>query len=291
MQKIIPHLWFDKEAVEAAELYTSIFEDSNIESIIQIHDTPSGTSDNVELKLSGQEFIFISAGPTFQHSPAISLMVYCSSKEEVNRLWEVLSIKGTVLMEIGKHSNSEWYGWVNDCYGVSWQIELTDKPITQKIVPHIMYSGKQAGKAKEAVEFYTTLFKNSTVEAIMYDKENSDMPNRVHYAAFTIEGLLFSAMDSVMNHEFTFNEAFSILVNCESQEEIDFLWDKLSMVPEAEQCGWLKDRFGVSWQISPRILGEMLATKDEKQKERVVQSFLQMKKMDIAELERAYNNE
>lgn len=291
MKKIIPHLWFDKEAVEAAELYSSIFENSSIESIIQIHDTPSGTSDTVEVKLSGQEFIFISAGPIFQHTPAISLMVHCSSKEEVNRLWEVLSIDGTILIELSKYPSSEWYGWVNDRYGVSWQILLTDKPITQKIVPHIMYSGKQVGKAKEAIEFYTTLFENSTVEAVLYDKENSDIPNKVQYAAFTIEGHLFSAMDSMMDHDFTFNEAFSILVNCENQEEIDFFWDKLSSVPEAEQCGWLKDRFGVSWQISPRILGGMLATKDEKQKERVVQSFLQMKKMDIAELERAYNND
>lgn len=293
MQKIVPHLWFDTEAVEAAEFYTSLFDDSYIESVVQLHDTPSGDSDTVSLKLYGQDFMFISAGPIFQLNPSISLMVNCSTKEEVSRLWGTLSVDGTRLMDLGEYPFSKRYGWVNDRYGVSWQLNYVDQPFTQKIVPNLMYVGQQAGKAKEAIEFYTSLFENSKVETTSYydPKENPAQDGMLQYASFTLAGGQFSAMDSVEEHEFKFNEAFSILVNCDTQEEIDFLWDKLSVVPEAEQCGWLTDRFGVSWQISPSILDEMMATKDENQKQSVTQAFLQMKKMDIAELERAYKGE
>lgn len=290
MQKFVPHLWFDKEAIEAAEFYTSLFEDSKIESIVQMHDTPSGDSDSVTLKLCGQDFMFISAGPIFQLTPVISLMVHCSTKDEVDDLWESLSVDGSILMELGEYPFSKRYGWVNDRYGVSWQILLTDQSVQQKIVPNLMYTGEQAGRAAEAIEFYTSLFDNSKIESLSNysEGEEPNQQNMVQYASFTLEGQQFAAMDSAINHGFAFDEAFSILVNCDNQEQIDFFWEKLSVVPEAEQCGWLKDRFGVSWQISPRILEKMMSTKNEEQKQRVVQAFLKMKKMDIAELERAY---
>lgn len=293
MQKIVPHLWFDKEAVEAAEFYTSLFDDSKIDSIVQLHDTPSGDSDTVSLKLYGQDFMFISAGPIFQLNPSISLMVNSPTKEEVNHLWETLSVDGTILMDLGEYPFSERYGWLNDRYGVSWQLIYVDQPFKQKIVPNMMYAGQQAGKAKEAIEFYTSLFEDSKVESVSYydAKENPAQDGMLQYASFTLAGEGFSAMDSVEAHAFKFNEAFSILVNCDTQEEIDFLWDKLSVVPEAEQCGWLRDRFGVSWQISPSVLEDLMATKDEEQKQRVTDAFLQMKKMDIAELKRAYDGQ
>lgn len=290
MQKLVPHLWFDKEAIEAAEFYTSLFEDSKIESIVQMHDTPSGDSDSVTLKLCGQDFMFISAGPIFQLTPVISLMVHCSTKDEVDDLWESLSVDGSILMELGEYPFSKRYGWVNDRYGVSWQILLTDQSVQQKIVPNLMYTGEQAGRAAEAIEFYTSLFDNSKIESLSNysEGEEPNQQNMVQYASFTLEGQQFAAMDSAINHGFAFDEAFSILVNCDNQEQIDFFWEKLSVVPETEQCGWLKDRFGVSWQISPRILEKMMSTKNEEKKQRVVQAFLKMKKMDIAELERAY---
>lgn len=290
MQKIVPHLWFDKEAVEAAEFYTSLFEDSTINSVVRLHGTPAGDSDTVSLTLQGQDFMFISAGPIFQLNPSISLMVNCTTKEEINHLWKALSIKGTVLMDLGNYPFNEWYGWINDRYGVSWQLFYADQPFEQKIVPNLMYAGEQAGRAKEAIDFYTSLFENSKVENVSYydPKGNPEQDGMLQYASFTLAGEEFSAMDSVEAHAFKFNEAFSILVNCDTQEEIDFLWNKLSVVPEAEQCGWLTDRFGVSWQISPSILEDLMNTKDEEQKQRVTDAFLQMKKMDIAELEKAY---
>ncbi len=151
MQKITAHLWFDKEAREAAEFYTSIFPESKIKNVTTIHDTPSGTVDVVTIELLGHEFMLISAGPLFK-----------------------------------------------------------------------------------------------------------------------------------------FNEAISFIVYCDTQEEIDYYWEKLSAVREAEQCGWLKDKYGLSWQIVPTAMGDMMKDKDEKKLARVTQAFLRMKKFDIKALKRAY---
>lgn len=154
MQKIAPHLWFDKEAKEAAEFYTSVFPESKIKDTTTLHNTPSGTVDIVTFELLRQEFVAISAGPLFK-----------------------------------------------------------------------------------------------------------------------------------------FNEAISFVVNCTTQEEIDYYWEKLSAAPEAEQCGWLKDRYGLSWQIVPTALGEMMKDKDPKKLARVTEAFLKMKKFDIKTLKRAYTGE
>jgi predicted 3-demethylubiquinone-9 3-methyltransferase (glyoxalase superfamily) len=151
MQKITPHLWFDKEAKEAAEFYTSVFPKSKIKDTTTLHNTPSGTVDIVTIELMEQEFMLLSAGPLFK-----------------------------------------------------------------------------------------------------------------------------------------FNEAISFVVYCDTQEEIDYYWKKLSAVPEAEQCGWLKDRYGLSWQIVPTAMSEMMKEKDAKKLARVTEAFLKMKKFDIAALQRAY---
>ena len=154
MQKITPHLWFDKEAKEAAEFYTSVFTKSRIKGTTTLHNTPSGSVDIVTIELLGQEFMLISAGPLFK-----------------------------------------------------------------------------------------------------------------------------------------FNEAISFIVHCDTQQEIDYYWEKLSAVPEAEQCGWLKDKYGLSWQIVPTAMGEMMKEKDEKRLARVTEAFLKMKKFDIAKLREAYEQD
>jgi len=118
--------------------------------------------------------------------------------------------------------------------------------------------------------------------------EAPDKEGTVKHAAFTLEGQEFAAMDSAHPHDFTFNEAISFEVRCETQKEIDYYWGKLSADPTAEQCGWLKDKFGLSWQIVPAILDEMLKDKDKKKIARVTEAFLKMKKFDIALLKRAY---
>ncbi len=292
MQKIIPHLWFDKEAIEAAEFYASTFPNSKIKRTSKLYDTPSGTVDVVSFELSGLEFQAISAGPLFKLNPSVSFMVTCKKKEEVDELWNKLSKGGQALMELGDYPFSERYGWVQDRYGLSWQILYSGETGgKQKIIPVIMFVGEVCGKAEEAMRFWTSVFPEGNIEAIHYygKNEGPDKEDNVMHADFSLSGLEFGAMDSALEHHFSFNEAISFIVNCPTQEEIDYFWGKLSAVPEAEQCGWLKDKFGFSWQIVPSGMEEMLRGDDRKRIDRVTQVFLAMKKLDIAKLQEAYD--
>jgi predicted 3-demethylubiquinone-9 3-methyltransferase (glyoxalase superfamily) len=291
MPKITPHLWFDKEAKEAADFYTSIFRDSKVTSTTTLHNTPSGSVDIVSFELLGQAFMAISAGPLFKFNPSVSFLVACNTKEEVDALWEKLSEGGMALMELGEYPFSERYGWVQDKYGLSWQVMfLGERPIKRRITPTLMFVGNVCGKAEEAINFYASVFHNAKVGDILrYGKgEEPDKEGTIKHAAFTLEGQEFAAMDSARGHNFTFNEAISFMVYCDTQEEIDYYWEKLSAVPEAEQCGWLKDKFGLSWQVVPTGMDEMMRSGDKEKIARVTEAFLKMKKFDIAELKKAY---
>ena len=291
MQKITPHLWFDKEAKEAAKFYTSVFEDSKINNTTTLHNTPSGTVDVVTMELLGQEFTLIGAGPLFKFNPSVSFLVACKTKNEVDALWEKLSEGGMALMELGEYPFSERYGWVQDKYGLSWQIDYSGEVgAKQKIVPAIMFVGSVYGKVEEAIKFWMSVFQDGKVDSIMrFGKgEEPDQEGKVKYAAFSLFGQEFGAMESAYEHAFAFNEAISFIVHCSTQEEIDYYWEKLSAVPEAEQCGWLKDKFGFSWQIVPTAMDEMMREGSREQIERVTEAFLQMKKFDIASLEQSY---
>ncbi len=291
MQKIATHLWFNNEAKEAAEFYTSIFKDSRIKSTATLHNTPSGDADIVTIELMEQEFTLISAGPYFKFNPSISFLVACKTKKEVDELWRNLSEGGSALIELGKYPFSEKYGWVQDKDGLSWQIMFMENTeIKQNITPTLMFVGKQYGKAEEAINFYTSVFHDAKVRDILRYSENEepDKKGTIKHAAFTLEGQEFAAMDSARLHDFTFNEAISFIVPCKTQKVIDYYWGKLSADPKAEQCGWLKDKYGLSWQIVPLGMDKMLNDKEQKKVERVTKAFLEMKKIDIAKLKEAY---
>jgi predicted 3-demethylubiquinone-9 3-methyltransferase (glyoxalase superfamily) len=291
MQKITPHLWYEKEAVEAAELYCSVLPDSKITNVSTLHDTPSGDTDIVSFQLCSQEFQSISAGPLFKFNPSISFVISCNSTEEVDDFWSKLAEGGKALMPLDTYPFSQRYGWTEDRYGLSWQIIVAgERGVTQRITPTFMYVGDVAGKAEDAVNFYASVFPNSKVGDIdRYGTgEEPDQEGTVRHAAFSLNGYQFGAMDSAREHNFGFNEAISIMVYCEDQKEIDRYWDALTAVPESEQCGWLKDKFGVSWQILPTYLDEMMTNGTQEQIDRVTQAFLPMKKFDLAELQEAY---
>jgi predicted 3-demethylubiquinone-9 3-methyltransferase (glyoxalase superfamily) len=290
MQKITPHLWFDTEAVEAADFYSSTLPDSKVTNVTTIHNTPSGDTDIVSFELMGQPFMAISAGPLFKFTPAVSFLISCTTKEEVDALWARLSEGGSVLMPLDSYPFSERYGWTEDRYGLSWQLMLGgEERGVQRITPALMFVGEACGKAEEAINLYTSVFPNSEIGPILrYGKEEEpDEEGTIKYASFLLDGQGFAAMDSARDHDFGFNEAISLIVNCETQEEIDHYWT-LSAVPEAEQCGWLKDRYGLSWQVVPSAMDEMLRDGTREQIARVTESFLQMKKFDLAELQKAY---
>lgn len=298
MQKITPHLWFDKEAREAAEFYASIFPNSKVTNVTSLHSTPSGDVDVVSFELFGHPFMALSAGPLFKFNPSISFFVNFdpsrdkNARENMDRIWEKLSSGGTALMPLQQYPFSERYGWVQDRYGLSWQLILSDPKGEERpfIVPSLLFVGKVSGKAEDAVLFYLSVFKNSRRGIVArYGKgQEPDKEGTVMFSDFMIENQWFAAMDSALMHDFGFNEAISFIVNCDTQEEIDYYWEKLSALPEAEQCGWLKDKFGVSWQIVPTVMDEMIKNGSREQIDRVTQAFLPMKKLDIAKLIKAY---
>jgi len=298
-QKITPNLWFDKQAKEAANFYTTLFPESKITSTATLHNTPSGDTDIVSFELAGYQFMAISAGPLFKINPSISFFLNFDpstdkqAQKNLDVLWDKLSQGGTVLMPLDKYPFSEHYGWIKDKYELSWQLILTNAEGEKRpfIVPSLMFVGKVAGKAEEAINFYLTVFKDAKRGVIeRYPKGmEPDKEGTITFADFMLENQWFTAMDSAREHLFAFNEAISLIVFCDTQEEIDYYWEKLSAVPEAEQCGWLKDKYGVSWQVSPTILMEMMKNGSREQIDRVTQAFLPMKKFDIAKLKEVYN--
>lgn len=297
-QKIVPHLWFDKEAREAAAFYCSLFPGSDISNVTVLHNTPSGDCDLVSFRLAGQPFMAISAGPYFKINPSVSFMVNFdpsnddNAQQNLDATWQKLSEGGTPLMPLDEYPFSKRYGWIQDKYGLTWQLILLN-PAGEKrpfIVPSLMFVGSVCGKAEEASNYYLSVFKNSKRGNIFRYPAGMepDQEGTVMFTDFMLANQWFSAMDSAREHRFNFNEAVSLLVSCDSQDEIDYYWEKLSAVPQSEQCGWCKDRYGLSWQIHPSLLSDMMSKGTKEQVDRVTQAFLKMKKFNIAALEKAF---
>lgn len=290
MPKIVPHLWFDTQAVEAARMYTGIFSDAEVLSTVVLEGTPGQDSQTVGFKLAGQSFSAINGGPHFRLNPSISLMVICKTKEDVDAKWDVLSQGGIPLMPLDEYPFSPWYGWIQDQYGLTWQLLLAeDETRQQQIIPNLLFSNDVCGQAEEAVEYYVSIFPRSELKVVSrYGPGEGQVDQaKVNFAAFSLAGMEFTAMDNATGGDFSFNEAFSFIVHCSSQEEIDYYWNKLSAVPEAEQCGWLKDKYGVSWQIVPGNFDVILEQSSPEERSRMVQAFLGMKKIDLAAMEKA----
>jgi predicted 3-demethylubiquinone-9 3-methyltransferase (glyoxalase superfamily) len=298
-QKIVPHLWFDKEAKEAAAFYGAAFPDSRITNITTLHNTPSGDCDVVSFTVCGQPFMAISAGPLFKFNPSISFFVNFDPSQDadaqtrIDAVWVKLVADGKVLMPLDKYPFSERYGWVEDKYGLSWQLILTNPAGERRpvIAPSLLFVGDVYGKAEEASDFYISVFndaKRGTLVRYPAGME-PDKEGAVMFTDFMLEGQWFAAMDSAREHNFAFNEAVSFMVYCKDQREIDYYWEKLSAVPQAEQCGWLKDKYGISWQIVPAAMDQMMQDPDPARVSRVTEAFLKMKKFDLATLQRAYD--
>jgi predicted 3-demethylubiquinone-9 3-methyltransferase (glyoxalase superfamily) len=297
-QKIVPHLWFDKEAEQAVNFYCSVFPDSRISNFATLHDTPSGDTDVVSFELGEYQFQAISAGPLFRFNPSISFMVNFDpsqdkeAKRRIDEVWNNLIQGGQALMPLGKYPFSERYGWVQDRYGLSWQLIYTNPDGEKRpfIIPSLLFVGDVYGRAEEASQFYLSIFKEAGRGTIARYPAGMapDKEGKIMFTDFRLDGQWFAAMDSAREHGFRFNEAISFMVFCENQEEIDHYWTKLSAVPDAEQCGWLKDKYGLSWQIVPSAMKTMMQDRDPERIARVTQAFLKMKKLDLALLQRAY---
>jgi len=295
MQKISPCIWCDREALEAAEFYVSAFENSSIEYVTHYleNDTspsglPAGTPLTVRFILCGQEFNTLNGGPVFRPNPAISFFVDCESEVQMDLLWNKLSAEGAVLMEVGEYPFSKRFGWLADRYGVSWQLSFSG--MKQKITPYLMFTENVCGKAEEAMQFYYGVFEEAKlIDIHRYGKDADGAEGTVMFANFRLSGQDFMAADSAYPHGFTFNEGISFYVYCRDQAEIDTFWNNLTDGGEEQPCGWLKDRFGVSWQIIPEDIERLGDSDDPARSGRVNAALMKMKKIDLGVLQAAYD--
>lgn len=294
MQRITPYLLFDKEADEAVEFYVSVFPNSKVTFKVQLTDTPFGKYYFAGFELMGSAFQATNGGPIASFNASMSIMVNFDPSQDkdalkrIDEIWAKLSEGGKALMPLDKYPFSERFGWIEDKYGFSWQLMYTkpegdERPL---IVPALFYISDECEKAEAATDYYLSVFKDSKRGSIMRHPAGSE-PNKegsILFTDFKLDGNWFAAMDgSSAMHDFNFSGATSLMVNCKNQQEIDYYWEKLSAVPEAEQCGWTVDQFGVSWQVQPANIAELMARNYEK----TIPAILPMKKIIIADLEKA----
>jgi predicted 3-demethylubiquinone-9 3-methyltransferase (glyoxalase superfamily) len=276
--QIYPCLWFDNQAKAAAEYYCSIFNNSKI---------VTESSVAIQFEIEGKRVMGLNGGPMFKINPSISLFVTCETVEEIDRIWYWLSEGGSAMIPIDKYPWSERYGWVTDKFGMTWQLMLGELSREgQKIVPSLLFVGDLFGKGAQAIRDYTSIFENSKIHHLELYQEGEEQPvGTLKFGSFSLGNSKFAAMDGPGTHEFQFNEGVSLVVECDTQDEIDYFWDKLTDGGHEVQCGWLQDKYGVSWQIIPAILGSLMS--DPEKGERVMQALLKMIKLDIAALTNA----
>lgn len=283
---IFPCLWYDGDAKESADFYCQVF-GGTITT-----DTPVV----LNIELFGQKLMLLNGGPQFKKNASVSFMMLCETEEEVEKYWSPLSENGLVLMELGEYPWSKKYGWVRDRFGVTWQVYLGEKQGEQKIIPTLMFIHKNNGKAMEAMELYNEVFPNSKIGNVLkygdgVGNESHEIPENVQHAHFEIDDYSFFCMDNSYDHEFDFNEGISIVVMTDNQEQTDHLWNSLTKDGGRESmCGWLKDKFGMSWQIVPKKLIQLMNDPHQEKAQKVVQAMMKMQKIVISDLEEAYNS-
>ncbi len=273
--KIYPCIWFNNYGDEAAQFYCTVFENSRISH---------GNSFVTNLVISDQQFMLINGGEKFKPNPCLSFYTTCETELEIDTTWNKLIDGGKAMMPLNKYPWSEKYGWLEDKYGVSWQLTLGKiSEIGQKITPLMMFTKEQNGRGQDAINHYTSIFTNaSEVFVSKFDKKDILNAGNINHGRFKLCNQTFILMDGGVNHEFGFTEGNSLVISCENQTEIDHYWDKLSEGGSEGQCGWLKDKFGFSWQVIPSNLGELMSDPERSQK--VMEAFIKMKKFDIETL-------
>ena len=278
-QQITPCLWFNNQAKEAAAFYSSQFKNAKI-----VAQSPVVS----EIEVSGQTITLLDGGPMYQPNASISFFYICETPEEMKSTWEAFAKEGSVLMPLDKYDWSEQYGWLNDKFGISWQFSLGKiEDVGQKVTPSLLFVGDQYGRAEEAINYYSSIFKNAVLDGILRfgKNESPEQEGKVKHAQLGLNGQKFMFMDSAQGHQFTFTEGISLTIHCDTQEEIDYYWNKLTLGGEESMCGWLKDKFGVSWQVLPNILNKVMSDPDKAGK--AAKAFMQMRKFDIEKLVQA----
>ncbi|WP_293950793.1 VOC family protein [uncultured Corynebacterium sp.] len=280
MQRIIPNIWCSGNADEVAAFYEYAFESvpGGIvirsveqypqEGLLDLQEDLAGETLSITLEISGFRIVLINSGDEIRPTPALNFMLNFdplmgSDMDKVQSLvWDRLKEDGRVLMELGEYPFSQSYGWVEDRFGVGWQLISTDPEGAARpfVLPSLMFGGAAQNKAAAAQEQWVEAFPDSSVGARAYYPEPTGPAEEgaLMFSEFQLAGQWFTAMDSGVEQQESFTPGVSLMFEADGQEELDRVWEALSAVPEAEQCGWLVDQFGVSWQIVPSILGELL---------------------------------
>jgi predicted 3-demethylubiquinone-9 3-methyltransferase (glyoxalase superfamily) len=277
-KSIYPCLWFNGNAKEAAEFYCSAFPDAEIKNANPM---------TVTFYIQGKQFMALNGGPQYKPNPSVSFFQVFESEAELLHAWDMLSVGGKIMMALDSYPWSSKYAFLEDKFGVSWQLSLA-MPGGQKaeLFPALMFTGQYGGKAQQAIDFYTSLFPNSSVAMVAhYEEGEHDKVGNIKHAQFYLDGYKLAAMDSSIGHEFEFNQGVSLVVSCDTQDEIDFYWLNLTEGGKESRCGWCQDAFGLWWQIVPSALGRLMSSPKNSQK--VMEAFMKMNKFNIAELEQA----
>ena len=280
-QVITPAIWCDGTADEAAQFYTDVFRDASIAEQVP------GLAATVSIY--GFKLSLINGGNQYAPNPSISCILNFDpllfggeeqARAYLDELYKRLSTGG-VLMELGEYPFSPRYAWVRDRFGMTWQLMLTDPDGDPRpfVIPSFMFGGTNHANAEEATDAWIALFDNSRRGVLYRYKEGGPLDaGTVMFTDFTLRGTWMAATDSGTFHDFTFTPGVSIIVSCRDQEEIDRYWAGLSAVPEAERCGWCVDRWGVSWQVVPHNIAELMADAATRDK------ILHMGKIDLTKL-------
>lgn len=263
-------LWFDGKAAEAAAFHCKTFPNSKI---IQSDEFVT------HYDINGYRFTALNGGPQYKMTPAVSYFVYCGSDEEIERLYKLLKQGGRVLMPLGTYPWTSKYAWVQDKFGVSWQLDIDDIKVPQKVVPSLLFTDKKYALIQEAFDHYDVVFETMFLTSLPYPI-NAGAPLGTHqFAQFKLNDTVFNAMSNNSKHDFDFTPGNSFVIECESQEEIDECWDQLIEGGEGSKCGWLVDKYGISWQVIPSQLDQLMSNPDTAQA--VMGKMLEMEKIDI----------
>lgn len=270
--QLFPSLWFNQNAKEAANFHCSIFSNARI-----LNDTPMV----VMFEIEGRKIMGLNGGPQFKINQSISLFVCCTSTDETNRIWNKLIDGGKAIMPLDKYPWSERYGWVVDKFGMTWQIMLDEQQLHgAKIIPCLLFVGGQCGHALQAMQQYTSIFADSQIHHKEYYKAGGPLPEgHLMFGRFSLGENMFVAMDGPGEHGFQFDEGVSLVVSCDTQDEIDYYWNKLTEGGREVQCGWLRDAYGVCWQVVPTIIAKLMNDPDKGA--RVIAAITNMKKLDL----------
>ncbi|MGP7961415.1 VOC family protein [Sanguibacter sp. A247] len=277
MRTLTPTIWFAGDAVDGAALYARVLPETTVtrtdryptEGLLPFQEPLAGKELTIHLEGPGCDLVLINAGPEFRPTPASSFTVTFGAADDTDAVAALdaaaaaLAEGGRVLMPLQQYPFSDRYTWVEDRFGVSWQLTVAFPTIRDEpsIVPTLLFGGQAQNRAAEAIAQWTALLPDSRVVRTVPFTDSTGPASRdaLMFAEVRLAGQRVYVMDAGSVQDTTFTPAVSYQLACRDQAEIDRVWAVLSTVPEAEQCGWCTDQFGVSWQIIPAHMDELMA--------------------------------